>query len=138
MGRSVACPSRAECTVFAEHNREDQDDWNDLLDDLRCVLKRAFPSFNDADRLAGREEHIILENMHATVVVCEYCGVISVSLVPDEWDEWEWHRIVNLSGPWCYQITKRFRKVVGNVLGETMTPIATMSNGERVYQRDGN
>ena len=56
MGRSVSVPRNAAYAAYQALSDEcDGDDFSWLVDDLRSVLKSAFPSVSESDRWAGRE-----------------------------------------------------------------------------------
>ena len=73
--------------------------------------------------MVGHEDHAILENGHCYIGVSEYCGLVSIWLVPkDEYPD--------LSQKWCDQIGNKFY----NLFSE-YKHVATFSNGEAIYER---
>lgn len=138
MGRSVAVPRNAVATVYipAEPDQfDDYMDWADFLDDIRAVVRGKYPSMDNADRWLEREEHVIAENAHGDVVLCEYCGMVSVSLVPTE-AGYPYESEQNLHDGWCRQVEDGFRGALNTAFGGYVRT-GTMSNGVSVYQKAG-
>lgn len=138
MGRSVAVPAHATETVYLDMRDDlnDEWDWDDFIDDLRAVVRERYPTFEDAKTWVGRECLAILENQHAYIVVSEYCGCVSVSLLPRagelEMDGWAY----NLSSAWCRQIESRWREYLESRYSQSaMQRMCTMANGVSVYQK---
>lgn len=136
MGRSVSVPSGASQTVYIELD-QDEDFWEDFIDGLKYTICKHWPSFDDCDRWTEREAHAILENGHADIVVCEYCGLVSVSLVPVDGHYGRggyYDGLGDLHNHWVNQIGDRFAEVL-NETYNGLNRIGTMSNGVSVYQR---
>lgn len=145
MGRSVAVPTSAICTVFL-HDPAGQlealdDDYPDLWEDFIAYLivsiEDRFPSMQEDDRGVGRELRVVASNAHADVVVGEYCGCVSVSLVPDRRLEDKGdYASYNLACGWSNRVAESFRKCVeGAFPSSAMRLLGTMSNGVSAYQR---
>jgi hypothetical protein len=135
MGRSVAVPSDAIATVYVDHGCEDPIDWDDWVEDVRNVIRSDYPSFSVDDRWVGQEERAILSNCRADVVVAEYCGLASISLVPTE-ESLAYLSEQNLHDAWCEQIEARWTERI-NAAFNGLRKVATFSNGESVYERVG-
>jgi hypothetical protein len=126
MGRSVMTVSDAIQIVYLELD-EEYDDWDWFIEDVRTVISQKYKSFQVVDSWDGREEHRILENDLAKVVVCEYCGMVSINLVPCEFSLF----LLPLAEHWCSQIADGFAKL----FPERLCKLGTMSNGVSVYER---
>lgn len=128
MGRSVDTVTNAAEVVFIYQDFEDSFAWQDFIEDVKTIILRRYPSFYACDKWDGREQKRILENGFARVVVCEYCGLVSVNL--DSIDD-------NVLGKnWCRQIAKGFKNLLDKTfLVNRITPIGHASNGEKVYRK---
>lgn len=126
MGRSVAVPINVTQVVYMDiRDYDDDHNYDMFIDDLRSILKKRFKSFQDARRWDGREGLAILENDLASVVLCEYCGVASVSLVPEE---------NSLAENWARQA--KFKETLIKYFPDyVLRRVATFSNGESMYER---
>lgn len=132
MGRSVSVPSGAKSVVYLQYEGEESFEWNDFRDDIACVLQRRFPSLEDCKGWLDREERIFLENRHANVVIAEYCGCVSVSLVPKES---EYYEPTPLAVAWCEQVANSFEATIQKAFPETaLRRLGHMSNGCSVYE----
>lgn len=146
MGRSVDYPSNAEVVMYIDTNfgYDDEDgefdadiareDWNYFIDDLKSIITAKYTSFYETDEWVGRELHAILENSFAKVIISEYCGLTSVSLVPKEYDCYYSEDIAlqNLSYGWTSQIARNFAKLIAKNF-TSYVKIGSMSNGEGVF-----
>ena len=101
--------------------------WEDFKEDVMWLLQEKFPSFERVDEWTGREGHIILRNSHAVVVLYEYCGLVSVNLVPTT--DWGW------SPRWCQKVAPSFCKALNQDYLTPLRKLGTFSNGESVYER---
>lgn len=137
MGRSVSVPSDAVATAYIQWEPEDPHDsqweWDYFIDDLLCVLQRSFRSFAAIDVWVSNEEKAILENSQARVVVAEYCGLVSVSLVPCDLDYYD-ESLRGLRDHWCKQVTPKLLKTINETFGG-LKKIGTFSNGCSVYEK---
>jgi len=97
-----------------------------IEEDVVESSKSQWPSFYDVDKWLGRENHAILENRYAQIGMSEYCGLVSVWLVPLDVDD----REVGLRDQWIASIRPRFEKFFSELV-----KVGTFSNGESVYQR---
>ena len=128
MGRSVYVPSRAEVVAYASFDG-DQDDWFDQIEYFVDELERAFPSVSADSGWMGREGKVVASNRFARIVVAEYCGCVSLSIVPEGYDA--------LSEAWARRVGPRFNKIVESVFGSRFNKVGTFSNGEAVFERVG-
>lgn len=132
MGRSVSYASGSIAIAYQyldagqdENGKDiepDSDTFDYVIDDIKEYSKSLWPSFENADEWLGREDHAILENRHAYIGISEYCGLVSVWLVPKEDN--------NLSVNFCLQIKDKFLKSFG-----TLNKVGQFSNGEAVFER---
>ena len=139
MGRSVAVPSDAAETVYIAILDTEYDDgpfgFDDLIGDIQAAVRKRYPSFENADGWLGNEERVIARNDHALIVLCEYCGLASVSLVPnpDAGAEGE-----DLARAWCEQVGRNWRARLEQAFSpHAVRRVATASNGESFYKRAG-
>jgi len=138
MGRSVNYVSGAAAVAFLtmDYDGEDEYGFDDALADniesLRIVLTKRFPSFKYTSKWDGREEHRILENDLARVVVCTYGNLMSVSLAVDTGAADYGYQA--LAERWCRSVVKKFTAALDSNF-TTLTKIGTFSNGEGVYER---
>lgn len=128
MGRSVNYRSDA-AHVWYMHNTDTQDDWEDLLLAIRATLKLRYGSLFTCDRWAGREEHIILENDLAEITICEYGGLVSLSLSPKT----DYADHPELANHWCDQVVPGMTKALSSF--DLLVKLGTFSNGESCYKR---
>lgn len=129
MGRCVYTPSRAVATAYG-HFEGEGFEWENLLCDLSAAISGRYPSFRPAAGWRDREGRIILRSRTCSVVVGEYCGCLSVSLVVDDDGEYR-----ALSHSWAGQISRNWQRLVESTLPNPMWRVGVMSNGEAVYQR---
>jgi hypothetical protein len=135
MGRSVSVPHNATATVYLGIGWEAGDyyDFEDFIEDLQNVVEERYPSFHRTDEWVDREDQAVLENGHAQVVVAEYYGLVSVSLVPtpyvyDGCDE--------LHEAWCNQVAGNFTAHLHKRFPDfAVRRLGTASNGEAFFER---
>ena len=130
MSRGVMTVTDAVSIVYVEHGCEENWDWDDFIEGVRSEIKHKFSSFQDVDKWDGREEHRILENDLARVVICEYCGLASINLAVREDGAWYYDRLP-LAAHWCRQIAPKFEAL----FSDRLRRIATASNGESFYEK---
>ena len=127
MGRSVSVPRNAAYAAYQALSDEcDGDDFSWLVDDLRSVLKSAFPSVSESDRWAGREDRVIACNRHADFGISEYCGLVSVWVIPNEDSP--------LASAWVDKVEVKFRAAVAGCFGQDLRKQGVFSNGEAIFQ----
>lgn len=137
MGRSVSVPSGAVATVYLDGlDIEDELFWEDFVDSVQFTVSRRYPSFETADHWVDDEEKAILENEHAIVVLAEYCGCVSVSLVPKDQGDGLWGDHAASAEAWCRQVADNWRQALQEAFPErAMVRIGGMSNGVSVYRK---
>lgn len=128
MSRSVSVPRRAVHTHFAHVEVDESWEWDGLISNLREALSGAFPSVRSVDRWFGREDHVIAANRFGAFGISEYCGLVSVWVVPAG-DE------SGLQDRWLEQIEGKFAELVSEQFGTVLRHIDTFSNGEAVFER---
>lgn len=136
MSRSVWTHRDAIETVFfsvesdIEDGDFDSDDWDFLVDSIRETLTKKFPSFETADSWPERESHCILQNGLAQIVISEYCGLVSLGVIPRDDSS---GASANFATSWCEKnIAPFIRKTWGQ-----LRRVATFSNGETIFERTG-
>ena len=130
MGRGVNTVTDAISVVYLQHSSEDDYDWKNFCGGIREMIVEKFPSFYRVDKWDGREEHRILENEHARIVICEYCGLASISLAVREDGDYYIDKLP-LAEHWCRQIAPKFEAL----FSDRLRRIATASNGESFYEK---
>ena len=129
MSRSVSYASGSVAVAYQTLQDQSEDDdfgaeiFDDVIEDIQEYAPTLWPSFEKTDKWLDREDHAILSNRHAYIGISEYCGLVSVWLVPRDEEN-------NLANQWCASITKKFHKAFG-----TLNKIGTASNGEAFFER---
>lgn len=129
MGRSVYVPSGAEVVAYVNVECEDSFEYDMLKESLVYSLEVAFPSVSEDSGYVGREGVVIASNRLVKFVVAEYCGLLSVSIVPND-DEY-----YALGKNFANKISARFKSVVAGVCGAVYYKVGSFSNGEGVYAK---
>lgn len=124
-------PECPECATELV-NGADEAAWDDLIEDIQFFLINRFPSFSKADRWPERESHCILDNYLCDIVISEYCGLVSLGVVPTGMDDYE-ENTTGLAHAWCEKNVVPF---VYETWGQ-LQRLGTMSNGESVYTEAG-
>lgn len=135
MGRSVSVPSEAVATAYItlDDDLDPYYGWDDFVEGLRNVITEKYPSFQSVTYWVGNEDHAILENGLAQIVVAEYMGLVSVSLVAlkKPYDEPR-----PLAEAWCNRVAKNLLAHINTSYGESaVVKVGRMSNGGGVYRR---
>ena len=130
MGRGVMTVTDAISIVYVTSDCDNDLDWYDFIEDVRSIIEHRFPSFVRVDKWDGREERRILENNLARVVICEYCGLVSINLAVREDGDYYIDR-QPLAEHWCRQIAPKFEAL----FSDRLRRIATASNGESFYKK---
>ncbi len=112
-----------------EHGDYQQDEFDCLVEDIQQTLSAKFPAFEKADRWPERESHCILANDLCEIVISEYCGLVSLGVVPNV--DCCYEDISGLAVAWCEKNAAPFVRDTWGALRK----IATMSNGESVFER---
>ena len=121
MARSVSTPSGAVQTAFASFDG-DACDFTDAIEHLQGVAQHRMPSLCRCDHWLGREDRAVLENSHAYIGVSEYCGLVSVWVVPKDGA---------MADHWCSQINLQ---PLAACFGQTLRKQGSFSNGEAFFQ----
>jgi len=141
MGRSVDYLSNASLVAYCNPSfMEDTEDgseepsgyfdWQEFRDDIEGQLKEAFPSLSDVkNRWCGRETRIILENNLVEIGISEYCGLVSISILPNNSLDLIPYDLANY---WINRIKSRLLSIVKVYNG--INRVGTFSNGEGVYE----
>ena len=145
MGRSVYVPSDATHTAYIDLTDEGECDddysyhWDSFLDSLSEAIQDRYKSFErESNQWEGREGRVILSNGHARIVVAEYCGCVSVSLLPNECPSGYYTEQDGLHRGWCERVGSNFVDLIRRTYPVScILPLGTMSNGVTVYQRAG-
>ena len=105
-------------------------DW--FVENIQEVIKTKYKSFTDDDSWVDRELHSVLENDFAQVIVFEYCGLVSISLVPKELDTY-YDNTQNLANSWCDKVSDNFIKLISDNF-KSLNHLGTFSNRESVFE----
>lgn len=142
MGRSVNYLNNAEVVLYFPYESENdgymnQLNWNDLIRNLQNEIKAKLPSYNNCDDWDNRETKIILENSFCNIGISEYCGLVSLSVAPKEFDSCYSDTVFkeNFAINHAQSIKKTLEKVLANLSLTNLRKIGTFSNGEAVFQR---
>jgi hypothetical protein len=125
MGRSVSIPRGAQVVAFSYIEYEDEhDDWSydDFVENAKCAIKEIAPSMSPDSGWIDREGRIIASNNFVKMVISEYCGLVSLALVPEEDNA--------LAAHWCNQIEPKFMASFSE-----LRLIGRASNGEAFFER---
>ena len=134
MGRNVMTVNDAVVVYVNLGDIEDGDDFQNFIDQVRWAVCEKWPSFFEVDKWDGREEHRILENEFARIVVCEYCGVASINLAVCT-SLWQYTPdYTPLAEHWVEQVASNFCKWMGGHF-DCLAKAGTMSNGVSVFER---
>lgn len=128
------CP---HCDSMDFQEQDSQLLYDDFNEDLKNLLKEAFPSLNPDEKWLGREDKAILSNTYAYFGWSEYCGLVAVWVAAKEKD-WNsssaWYA---MRDKWIASIEKKFSKVVSKSWGTPLNKVGTFSNGEAVFSKKG-
>jgi hypothetical protein len=132
MSRTVATARNSTSIVYLPVSFDETEqvysicDWQELIEDVRDCIQEKYSSFHECDRWDSNEVHVILENRFAYVTISEYCGLVSVCLVPKDNEP--------LAESWCYNINQRWSLRLNKRFGG-LRKIGTASNGEAFFER---
>ena len=133
MGRSVMVPGDARAVAYCTFPFSDDpdvgaDDWRDFLNEVRDTATRAWPTMRVADRWAGRESHVVAERPGvASIVVCEYCGLVSISLCAPAA-----HTMRPVDAQWVRQLVSSFHRRFKAY--SRLQSLGHASNGEQFFR----
>jgi hypothetical protein len=122
--------SNAVQIVYLDVSDENEFDWEFFVEDVQLTIRSWWPSFEEVSVWDGKEERRILENQLAKVVLCEYCGLASINLVPCEFT----FGFLPLAEHWCHQIANKFAEI----WPDRLRSIGRASNGEQFFERVNN
>lgn len=135
MGRSVSYANNSVHVEYATFECEDEfdasDDFRWSLDDFAEQICKAFPSASTCDEWVGREDHAVAENSFAYFGVSEYCGLVSMWVLPKDDD---YATSTGLRDRWIDQIEAKFSKVCGTCFGQSLKSVGRFSNGEQMFR----
>lgn len=100
-----------------------------IVDDVRERFKDEFPSMYDCDHWPEDESHAIVENSHCMVVISEYCGMVSIGVVPKGDPDY-----YNDASGLAYHWTENYAIQVLDSWDQ-YGKIGVFSNGEAVFER---
>jgi hypothetical protein len=141
MGRSVNYLNRATKVTYI-HNEvgytdEETNEWiedefwfDDLFGNVKYGLKAIFPSLTECERWDNRETKIFLENNLVEIGISEYCGLVSISVRPNE-------RIdanENLANNWIENVWDKAENKMAE-FSTLLNRVGTFSNGEGVFEK---
>ena len=109
--------------------------YDDFDEDLKTLLKEAFPSLSPDEKWLGREDKALLSNSYAYFGWSEYCGLVAVWVAAKEPDYRASSAWPAMRDRWIASIEKKFAKTVGRAWGVPLTKVGTFSTGEAVFQR---
>jgi hypothetical protein len=140
MGRSVSVPRDAAIVCYSSLDNyfetcpdsgELFGDWDyDVLEVIQEQVKEKYPSFKETYRWLGREDMTILENTYCGIGVSEYCGLLSIWLVPYVFEDNDNRHLIGLQKRFITVIEPWFKKTFGD-----LTKLGTASNGEAFFER---
>lgn len=109
--------------------------WEDFVSGIQYGLSKHYESFDDADEWVGRELRTISQNSMTEIVVSEYCGLASVSIVA-RYDEGCYDGQDGLREWWTRRMAPHIAQVIReSVYLDELNQIGRFSNGECVYKR---
>ena len=110
--------------------------FDDFNEDLKTLLKEAFPSLTADEKWLGREDKALLSNSYAYFGWSEYCGLVAawVAAKEEDWNSSAWEA---MRDRWIASIEKKFAKTIAKSWGTPLTKLGTFSNGESVFQKKG-
>ena len=135
MSRSVSIPSDAVQVAYLNDHFDEEWEWDDFIWEIQEALKRRFPSLSNDSGWLGREDRIVLSNKLAQVTISEYCGIVSVALVPREFESYysDQASLEALSKVWCQRI-KFTERINEDFASRALRRIGTFSNGEAILE----
>jgi hypothetical protein len=131
---------------FVNHDAPDSEenggyyDFDEFLEDLGNVVQEKYPSFTKLGKDSKEDERecfIVLENGAAQISVSEYCGLISVGLVPRavDWGYDNSARVNAMRQNWTAQIAANFKKHLHKRFSESaLISQGHASNGEQFFR----
>lgn len=146
MGRSVSYLNNAEVVLYFpfENGTEENGEydeflaselWDEMVLALQCEIKKRLPSYYEVkDKWGNRETRIILENNLCSIGISEYCGLVSLSVAPNENYYSEVMNIEKFAIYHANQIRGTLEKVLHDLGLKNLHKIGTASNGEVFFE----
>lgn len=112
---------------------DDQFEWDSFVEMLEYGLKEVAPSLEPPRKVEwyDREVRKILENNLCSVWLSEYCGLVSLSFVPEEEGYSSGKAINGLAERWINQMIPKFQEQIN----PSLRKVGTMSNGEAIFEK---
>jgi hypothetical protein len=140
MGRSVSFANGSEVIIYSHiediYDDDDnfdeyatQDNFDSAVEYLKETTIEAFPSLSECNVWLGNEDHAILENQLVYIGLSEYCGLISVWVVPKD-DE-----LYAFGVAFAQKIKSKLNNIVKNAFGIQLKQVGRFSNGEALFER---
>lgn len=130
MGRSVDYLNNASAVIYCHIDSEDEYAFDDFFDNVKTELQDKYPSLDTCDRWDGRETRIFLESNLVEIGISEYCGLVSVSIRPNQ----RMGANESLAENWISKTEAGIRKICSNY-SQTLRKVGTFSNGEGVFEK---
>ena len=156
MGRSVSYMTAAavvlyfspEITGNNEEGQYDEEqfqmDHDDMKENLIAAIQAKYKSFREIGKADARQFTYdrecwpILYNYLVVIYLSEYCGLYSLSIVPNNQarsNGYYYDNIESLSKNFAGQISKGIDKILDECGARPLTKIGSFSNGEGVYEK---
>ncbi len=128
MSRSVSVPSNAMLVNYAVLDSEVEEwDFRWMIENFQNELQEDMPSLTPANFMLGREDRVVADNRLVCFTVSEYCGLVSLAIVPQEGKE-------ALARSWVKKIAARFNRACASSWGPLLNKVGTFSNGEALFR----
>ena len=138
MGRSVSYANGSEVVIYSHVDNVFDDEGNfdefetqyafdSAIEYLKDSLLEAFPSLNACDEWLDREDHAILENKLVYIGISEYCGLVSVWVVPKD------NEYYALGVASANNMEAKMNEIVNQAFGVRLNKVGHFSNGEGVF-----
>lgn len=136
MGRSVNYARNSSAVAYIYLERDETEDayfeYENFMEDIKNILTGKYPTLRECNYWEGKEVHFILENGLFKFAVSEYCGLVSVSLVPVDRED----SSNNLCEALAKKVAPHFLKLMEKSYGENcLRKLGSFSNGEGVFER---
>ena len=127
MGRGVSYANGSVIIKYRHIDMEDEYEYEDLKANLSCDLMAKYKSLSECEKWLGNEDLAILENDLVYIGLSEYCGVVSLWVVPKENLN---NQELNLALSWCRKVEKNIFKDYA-----TLSRVGGFSDGTSVYTK---
>lgn len=140
MGRSVSHLSRAKNVTYINYETSFQDEetgewlndefaFDDLFGNIKYGLMAKYPSLQECERWGGREDRIFLQNNLVEIAISEYCGLVAISVRPNEY----YGANEALAENWIDRVWLGAEKKLSE-FSTVIRKVATASNGEAFFE----